>query len=62
MKIRKRTQENKMFFSMNEYYSIIVDKSIEPLGTRKMDPKVPQESRKDFCRVKGKQIPSRGKL
>jgi hypothetical protein len=51
-----------MFFSMNEYYSIIVDKSVEPLGTRKMDPKVPQESRKDFCRVKGKQIPGRGKL
>jgi hypothetical protein len=51
-----------MFFSMKEYYSIIVDKPVEPLGTRRMDPKVPQESRKDFCRVKGKQIPSRGKL
>jgi hypothetical protein len=47
---------------MNEYYLIIVDKSVEPLGTRKMDPKVPQESRKDFCHVKGKQFPGRGKL
>jgi hypothetical protein len=41
---------------------ILLDMSAEPLGTRRIDPKVPQEIRKEFCRVKGKQFPGRGKL
>jgi hypothetical protein len=39
-----------------------VDVSIDLRGTRRIDPKVPQESRKEFCCVKGKQFPGQGKL
>jgi hypothetical protein len=40
---------------MNEYYLIIVDKSIKLLWTRKIDPKLPQESENGVLLCKGKQ-------
>jgi hypothetical protein len=57
MKIQERTSGNKIFFLMNEYYLIIVDKSVKPLWTRKIDPKVPQESRNRVLSCKRGTIP-----